>query len=178
MPFYLRTRPARPLWQPAAAGSAVLLVLTLGRALFDQPARAAGGPGILARLLYILGFSLAAGLLSGATAWGLRQPAVARSRLVQTGLLTLVCFLALIVLTAAGLAYSPAGVGARILRPGWLLSSGILAVAAGAAWAWVILPRREAAARVYLSPADFAKLPAAEQALLTLAPDGKEPGTP
>lgn len=173
MPFYFRTRPPLPLWQPPAAGAAALLVLTVGRALFGMPAHASGGPGILDRLLYVLGFTLLGGLLAGAAWWGLQRPEVRRPAALHAGAVTLATFLGIVLVTSAMAAHDARGGLGRLYRTEWFLSTAIVAAAAAVAFTFVYLPRRAAAARVYLSPADYAALSPGEKERLVPAPDPK-----
>lgn len=171
MPFYYRTRPPLPLWQPPAAGAAALLVYTLGQALFGMPSQANGGPGVGGRVLYVLGFTLLGGLLAGAAYWGLQRPEVRRPAPLYAAAVTLATFLGIVLVASAGAAYDARGGIGRLYRPGWFVSTLIVAAAAAVAFTFVYLPRRDAAARVYLSPADYAALSPGEKERLQPAPD-------
>lgn len=171
MPFYFRTRPPLPLWQPPAAGAAAMLVFTLGRALFGMPAQASGGPGVVDRLLFVLGFTLLGGLLTGAVYWALQRPEVRRPPPVHAAAVTLAAFLFIVLVMSASAAHDARGGLGRLYRPEWFVSTLIVAAAAAVAYTFVYLPRREAAARVYLSPADYAALSPGEKERLQPAPD-------
>lgn len=190
MPFYLRTKPRRPFWQPAAWSAAALLIWGLGQTLLHRTPSLAPRLGGLGQALYLCILTLLAAALAGAVYWALGLARLRNSLPLRLLLATAAAAIYLTALTlAAGLA-SPSGPWARVTRHEFTLSTALLSLVVG----WFIardpLGLATETERVYLTPKDVAQLPEAERARLTLeggqgadpaeppAPDPKPPRSP
>ncbi len=163
MPFYLRSRPGRPLWQPALWGGITLLVITTGQSLFGT-GRLAHPPSLVARLLFVLGFTLLGALLSTGFYWGLNHPKLPPIKAIRWAGMSLLVWLALTIVTLALKHFEPGSSWSQVTRASFLLSTGGLAILFGGLYAFGLLFRTEGPVRVYLSPAEFAALSPDEQA--------------
>lgn len=177
MPFYLRSRPNRPIWHPALWGAGPMLVLTFGQAVFGLPSRSSGGPGILARILFILGYTLVGTILAAGSYWVLNHRMVQASRPFRWLGMSLSVALGLTILTLAFKQFDRRPALANITRPSFVISTGMLSIIVGGLFAYGLLFRTDGPARVYLSPAEFQALSPSERALLQPA-SGEEPEPP
>jgi hypothetical protein len=166
MPFYIRLRPRRPLWQPILLGAGLLLVWTSARAVFVVPALAAPRPGMLALVLYIGAFAIAGGSLAGACYWALDLAPFKRSALIRGlgGTVSVAAFLTVFAL--AGGQFGPKSPLARLFEPTFVISTLLVSSILGGVFAKGLLTRAETEERIYLTPAEFSALAPEDRARL------------
>jgi hypothetical protein len=174
MPFYTRIRARRPLWQPVLLGAGLLLVLTTARAVLVVPALAESRPGILARVLYIVGFTVIGGSVAGACYWVLGCAPFKRPSLLRMLGGTVSAIACLIVFALASSQFGHGSPVARLLKPAFVISTLLVSVLFGGLYGRGLLPRSGTVERIYLTPAEFTALPPVAQA--GLQPEGV--GTP
>lgn len=157
MPFYIRNRARYPLWLPPAVGAGLILVISLTRGF-------AGG--VLPALLQVLMLALFGALVVGGFYFGYNVSQV-RSSLPLRWLLSAVAVLAfLATLTLALTRADGALQWNSVARSSFLGSTSLLSVLLGWVIARDLFGLSPATDRVYLTPAEFNALPAAEQAKL------------
>jgi hypothetical protein len=179
MPFYLRLRSRPPIWQPALLGAGLMLIWTTARAVFVGSATGARQPGVLARILYIVAFTIVGGLLAGASYWVLDLPPLKRS--VQLRWLggTIAAAAALTAFSLAASQFGRTAPIAQLTRPAFAMSTLLVSVIFGWLLAKGFFTRGDTSQRVYLSPAAFAALSPADQARLRPDPTNQpEPTDP
>jgi len=176
MPFYIRTRPRRPLWHPAVAGAGVMLLWGLAQAILLATSPHVTQPSPLRQGLVILALSIAGGAVAGALYWGLGLSHFLQSTPLRWATATAAVMAYLVALTLAASQAEPGGAWTRVGRPTFLLSTLLLSVVLG----WLIAgdPFGLVASteRVYLTPAEFAALPQSAQE--RLRPDATSPPDP
>src|SRR5262245_51967971 len=163
MPFYLRTRPRRPLWHLAVAGAGAMLFWTVSQMLV-------GGAqaGILGRILLILALALVGGGVAVGVYWALGLRQVRQAPLYSMATAGAGSLVYLVGLTLAASQAEAAGIWSRVTRPGFFLSSLLLSLILG--WLIVRDPFElvKSTERVYLTPAQFAALTPPEQERLQI----------
>lgn len=172
MPFYTRIRLRPPLWQPMVLGAGLLFVYTTARAVFVVPALAASRPGVLALAGYIGAFALVGGCVAGVCYWALDLAPVKRSTPMRWlgGTVGVAAYL-----TAFALAANQFGTEspfAQLLKPGFVISTGLISVIVGGLFAKGLLTRSDTAERIYLTPAQFTALSPPDQARLRPVAEG------
>jgi cytochrome c biogenesis protein CcdA len=156
-----------------------MLVLTFGQAVFGLPSRSSGGPGILARILFILGYTLVGTILAAGSYWVLNHRMVQASRPFRWVGMSLCLALGLTIFTLALRQFDKPPALANITRPSFVISTGVLSVIVGGLFGYGLLFRTEGPERVYLSPAQFQALSPTERDLLQPASgEGPEPPKP
>ncbi len=168
MPFYIRSIPRRPFWHAAVLGAAVMLIWATAQAVLLPSAASAARPGALARALYVLGTTAIGGGVAGGLHWALGTAPIRDNTALRIVLGTLGAGLYLTTMTVAATVALPLGPWSRLGRPSFLLSTSGISLVLG----WLIAKDpfglSQRSARVYLTPADFGKLSAAEQERLRL----------
>jgi hypothetical protein len=173
MPFYLRTKPRRPVWQPAAWSAAAILIWGLSQTLLHRSQSPSPQLGGLGQTLYLVGLTLVAAALAGAVYWALALPLLRSSLALRLLLGTVAAAVFLTALTLAAGLTSPSGPWTRVARSEFTLSTALLSLVLG----WLIardpLGLAVETERVYLNPKDVAQLSESERARLTL--EGGQP---
>jgi hypothetical protein len=108
MPFYLRTRPRRPLWHPAVAGAGVMLLWALGQAILLATSHVAQ-PGLLRQGLVILALTIVGGTVAGALYWALGLSLFLHSTQLRLAAATAAVMVYLVSLTLAASQGEPGG---------------------------------------------------------------------
>jgi hypothetical protein len=171
MPFYHRTRARRPLWQPALLGTLVLLVWTAARVVFAVRGAAEPRPGALSAMLYVVGYAIVGGLLAGGWYWALGLAPLKGSTLIRSVAGTGCVASCLAVLALAASQFGARPPLEQVSRPAFVLSTLLVSAIFGGLFGTGLLSRSGDAERVYLTPAEFTALSAAEQARLRPASD-------
>lgn len=179
MPFYLRVRSRAPIWQPALLGAGLMLIWTSARAVFAVSAPGASPPRVLDRLLYICAYTIVGGSLAGASYWALDLPPFRRSGPLRWLGGTVFAAAALTVFSLAASQFGRTSPIAQLTKPGFVMSTLLVSVIFGWLLAKGFFTRAGSSQRVYLSPAEFATLPPADQARLRPDPTNQpEPTDP
>jgi len=175
MPFYIRTRPRRPLWHPAVAGAGVMLLWALGQAILLATSHVAQ-PSLLRQGLVILALTMVGGAVASALYWALGLSLFLQSTQLRLAAGTIAVMVYLVALTLAASQGEPGGAWARVGRPTFLVSTLLLSLVLG----WLIAGDPfglvKSTDRVYLTPAEFAALPQSAQE--GLRPDATSPQDP
>ncbi len=172
MPFYIRPRPRRPLWHPFAWGGGAMLAWSVVQVIVLVQTAVAARPLWWQLALAILGATAVGALVVGGLAWGLATPLL--KRLMPLRLLVATVGVDLLITTAALVANLGVATGAwsAVTRPSFVVSTALLSLVLG----WIVAADPfnliKTSDRIYLSPAQFAALPAAEQA--ELIPDSSD----
>jgi len=167
MPFYGRIRPRPPIWQPILVWAAPMLVLTAARAAFVVPALTVGRPGVLARLFYVVGFTVVGGSVAGACFWVLDLPPLRASDALRWLAGTFFTAAYLVAFSLAAGQFGPTSPSAQLTRPAFVIGTVIVSALFGWLLGKGVLTRAGTTERIYLSPADYAALSPSDQADLT-----------
>lgn len=157
MPFYIRNRARYPLWLPPAVGAGFILVVAATRGFSG---------GVLTALLHILLLALFGALIAAGFYFGYNVPVVRRS-LPLRWLLSAVSVLAFLATFTLALTRADGQlIWGSVGRSSFLGSSALVSVLLGWVIARDLFGLSPMVDRIYLTPAEFSKLPAAEQAQL------------
>jgi hypothetical protein len=175
MPFYLRSRPRRPLWHLAVAGAGIMLLWAATQTLRGAPPPGAPS-GTLGRVLLVLALTLVGGAVTGGVYWALGLRPLRQTPLYAMAAATAGSLVYLMTLTLAASQAEPAGIWSRVTRPAFFLSSLLLSLVLG----WLIardpFDLVKSTERVYLTPAQYAALSPPEQDRLQI--DTTRPSDP
>ena len=175
MPFYILTRPTRPIWQILLLGAAVMLIWATGQAIFLPFPSAGTHPSVFRQVTHIIALTAVGGAVAGALYWTLRAAPFRQSVPLRwlAGTAGSAAYLITFTLAASRSGPEP---WTRVTQPSFLLSTLLICTVFGWLLAKDPFGLAQRAKRVYLTPLEFAALAPADQE--RLRPDSNGPADP